>query len=295
MYLLWRSPGDAVIKNLPASAGNARHLVSIPVLGRCPGEGNGNPLWYSCLENFMNRRAWWLGVTRSQTTELLHTHAYPLRRNVYSSPLPFFWLRPKAWRILFPWPEVELGPRPLAAKVWSSDHGTAREFPPVFIFSEAVCPSVVEFCCCWEYVLAIKSLSSYIICKHFLSLCRLSLHLLIMSFMYTGFNADEFSLLFPLFLLVLLVLPLSFRWQARLSAIALCFLQEFYGFSCDIQVVTICNHSCTWCEVGAQVHSCSCGNAVIQVPFVEKTALSQLIGFGILVKNQWAVDIWIYF
>ena len=123
------------------------------MLGRCPGEGNGNPLWYSCLENFMNRRAWWLGVTRSQTTELLHTHAYPLRRNVYSSPLPFFWLRPKAWRILFPWPEVELGPRPLAAKVWSSDHGTAREFPPVFIFSEAVCPSVVEFWIIYIFVI----------------------------------------------------------------------------------------------------------------------------------------------
>ena len=97
-----------------------------PGVGRCPGEGNGNPLRYSCLDNFMNRRAWWLGVTRSQTTELLHTHAYPLWRNVYSSPLPFFWLRPKAWRILFPWPEVELGPRPLASKVCSSDHGTSH-------------------------------------------------------------------------------------------------------------------------------------------------------------------------
>ena len=167
-----------------------------PCVGRCPGEGNGNPLWYSCLDNFMNRRAWWLGVTRSQTTELLHTHAYPLRRNIYSSPLPFFWLCPKAWRIFFPWLEVELGPRPLAAKVWSSDHGTAREFPPLFIFSETVCPFVVEFCCCWEYVLAIKSLSSYIICKHFLSLCRLSLHSLMMCFMHTGFNARSVDSLF---------------------------------------------------------------------------------------------------
>jgi hypothetical protein len=95
----------------------------------------------------------------------------------------------------------------------------------------------------------------------------------------------KLRLLFPLSLPVPLVLPLRFQWQARSAAIALCFLQEFYGFSCDIQVVTICNHSCTWCEVGAQRHSCSRGNAVIQVPFVEKTALSQLIGFGILVKN----------
>ena len=170
MCLLWSSPGGAMVKNLPAGAGNARDLVSIPVLGRWPGEGNGNPLWYSCLENFMNRRAWWLGVTRSQTTELQSTHAYPLWRNVYSSPLPFFWLHPKAWRILFPRLGVELGPRPLAVKVWSSDHWTAREFPPLSIFSEAVCPFVVEFCFCWVYVLDIKSLSSYVICKYFLSL-----------------------------------------------------------------------------------------------------------------------------
>ena len=149
-----------------------------PCFGKSPGEGNGNPLWYSCLENFMNRRAWWLEVTRSQTTELLSTHAYPLWRNVYSSPLPFFWLHPKAWRILFPQLGVELGPRPLALKVWSSDHWTAREFPLLSIFSEAVCPFVVEFCCCWVYVLDIKSLSSYVISKYFLSLCRLSLYFL---------------------------------------------------------------------------------------------------------------------
>ena len=157
------------------------------MLGRCPGEGNGNPLWYSCLENFINRRAWWLGVTRSQTTELLHTHAYPLWRNVYSSPLPFFWLRPKAWRILFPWPEVELGPRPLASKVCSSDHGTSHLCSfLVKLFVLLLLNSVVVENMFW--------LSSYIICKHFLSLCRLSLHLLIMSFMYTGFNADEIQL-----------------------------------------------------------------------------------------------------
>ena len=38
--------------------------------GRCPGEGNGNPLWYSCLENSMDRGAWWTahhGITNSQT------------------------------------------------------------------------------------------------------------------------------------------------------------------------------------------------------------------------------------
>ena len=50
-----------------ASAYNARDLGSIPGLERS-GEGNGNPLQYSCLENPMNRGAWWAtvhGVTKS--------------------------------------------------------------------------------------------------------------------------------------------------------------------------------------------------------------------------------------
>ena len=49
---------------------NARDLGSIPGLGRSPGEGNGYPLRYSCLENSMDRGAWWStvhGVAKSQT------------------------------------------------------------------------------------------------------------------------------------------------------------------------------------------------------------------------------------
>ena len=38
---------------------NARNLGLIPELGRSPGEGNGYPLQYSCLENSMDREAWW--------------------------------------------------------------------------------------------------------------------------------------------------------------------------------------------------------------------------------------------
>ena len=44
-----------MVKNPPANAGDARDLGSIPVSGRSPGEGNGNPLQYSCLENSMDR------------------------------------------------------------------------------------------------------------------------------------------------------------------------------------------------------------------------------------------------
>ena len=50
------------MKNLPAIAGDARYMVSIPGLGRSSGEGNGNPLQYSCLENPTDRGAWWATV-----------------------------------------------------------------------------------------------------------------------------------------------------------------------------------------------------------------------------------------
>ena len=51
-------PTDAVVKNLPANAGNATDVGSIPGSGRSPGVGNDNPLQYSCLENSMDRGAW---------------------------------------------------------------------------------------------------------------------------------------------------------------------------------------------------------------------------------------------
>ena len=44
-----------MLKNLPANAGD---VGLIPGLGRSPGEGNGNPLQYSCWDNLMNRGAW---------------------------------------------------------------------------------------------------------------------------------------------------------------------------------------------------------------------------------------------
>ena len=56
--------GGAVEKNLPASAGNAGDMGLILGSGRSPGERNGNPLQYSCLENSMNRGAWWATVLK---------------------------------------------------------------------------------------------------------------------------------------------------------------------------------------------------------------------------------------
>ena len=51
-----------VVKNPPANAGDVRHLGSIPGLGRSLGEGYGNPIQYSCLENSMDSGAWWATV-----------------------------------------------------------------------------------------------------------------------------------------------------------------------------------------------------------------------------------------
>ena len=52
-------PGGAVVKNPPATEGDARDAGSIPGSGRSPGEGNGTPLQYSGLEDIMDRGAWW--------------------------------------------------------------------------------------------------------------------------------------------------------------------------------------------------------------------------------------------
>ena len=48
----------SVVKNLPANSGDTRDMSSIPESGRSPGEGKGNPLQYSFLENSLNRGAW---------------------------------------------------------------------------------------------------------------------------------------------------------------------------------------------------------------------------------------------
>ena len=57
--LNWASQVALMVKNPLANAGN---LGSIPGWGRTPGEGNGNPLQYSCLENSVDKGAWWATV-----------------------------------------------------------------------------------------------------------------------------------------------------------------------------------------------------------------------------------------
>ena len=59
---IWASQVVLVVKKLPANAGDVRGAGSIPELGRSPGGGHDNPLQCSCLENSMDRGAWWATV-----------------------------------------------------------------------------------------------------------------------------------------------------------------------------------------------------------------------------------------
>ena len=85
-------PGGSEVK---ASAWNAGDSGSIPGLGRSPGEGNGNPLQYSCLENPMDGGAWKAtvhGVAKSRTplsdfTFIFHFHALKKEMATHSSIL----------------------------------------------------------------------------------------------------------------------------------------------------------------------------------------------------------------
>ena len=67
----------SVVKNPPANARDSGDKGSIPVWGISPREGNGSPLQYSCLENSMDRGAWWAivhgGCKESDTSECLST------------------------------------------------------------------------------------------------------------------------------------------------------------------------------------------------------------------------------
>ena len=62
--LEWASRVALVVKNSPVSAGAVTDVSSVPGSGRSSEGGQGNPLQYSCLENFLDRRCWWATVHR---------------------------------------------------------------------------------------------------------------------------------------------------------------------------------------------------------------------------------------
>ena len=69
-----------VVKNPPANAGDVGDMGSVLGSGRSPGGGHSNPLQYSCLENPMDRGAWWAtvhGATKSRTQlKCMHTSTW---------------------------------------------------------------------------------------------------------------------------------------------------------------------------------------------------------------------------
>ena len=65
----WASHVALVVKNPSANAGDKRDSGSIPGLGRSTGGGHGNPFQYSCLENPMDRGAWWATVHRAAKSQ----------------------------------------------------------------------------------------------------------------------------------------------------------------------------------------------------------------------------------
>ena len=72
-------PGGSKVKNPPANAGD---LASIPGLGISPGEGDGNPLQYSCLGNSMNRGAWWT-ITHGGLQRVRHDLTKQQQTNIH--------------------------------------------------------------------------------------------------------------------------------------------------------------------------------------------------------------------
>ena len=108
-----------MLKNLPANAGDSG---SVPGWGRCPGEGNGNLLQYSCLENSMDRGTWWATVhgvkkldmsenfhaNRKLFSEQLHSH-YQGSSHAYDKPQEHFSEPDSALSYLWAWSRA--GPR----------------------------------------------------------------------------------------------------------------------------------------------------------------------------------------
>ena len=100
--------GGSMVKNLPANAGD---MGLIPGLGRSPGGENGNPFQYSCLENSMDRGAWWgisHRVAKSWTWLSMHTCCVLLHTDLIPKKkknIKYFtiWIRTKGKLIILPW------------------------------------------------------------------------------------------------------------------------------------------------------------------------------------------------
>ena len=175
-----------VVKNLPANARDVRDVSSTPVVGRCPGRGHGNPLQHSCLENPMDRGAWWTrvhGVIKSQFSSVqllsrVHFFAAPWTAarqaslsitNSRSLPKLMFIESPSNHLILCH-PLLLLPLIPPSIRVFSNESVLLIRWPKYWSFSFSISPSneysgLISFRMDWLDLLAVqgtlKSLLQY--------------------------------------------------------------------------------------------------------------------------------------
>ena len=137
-----------MVKNLPVNAGDIRDMGSIPGLGRSPGEGYGNPLQYSCLENPTNTRGWWAtvhSVAKSQTRlKQLSTHAHTLR--LPCPQMPEFPLPPVTLLFILRSPHLAREERGMREDISAFS-------PPPERMRDYSQPSVLSFALNWEILL----------------------------------------------------------------------------------------------------------------------------------------------
>ena len=86
IYIIGGFPSGSVVKNLPANAEDAGDVGSLSGLGRCSGEGNDNPIQYSCLENPMDSGAWRTTVHEiTDSQEQLSIRAFSIHNRILLS------------------------------------------------------------------------------------------------------------------------------------------------------------------------------------------------------------------
>ena len=116
-----------VVNDLPANARDTGDLGLVPGSGRSPGEGNGNPLQYSCLENSMDRGPWRATVCEvAKSRTQLSEHTYTNRVDIYFSPIEVWVVEPAVLHEAVMAPAI---PGILPSSAWSRVPPIRSAFP----------------------------------------------------------------------------------------------------------------------------------------------------------------------